>query len=930
MIADESRMRSRRVRCSFACGVITIMAAATSPLLARQDGARAVTEPDAPRGLVPRQVRLGEAGQSAIDAAWLTDEERAAARVFHGVWDERDLTTPSSRAWVALNAWDFNHPSLEDPAAPVELRAEALVRQGALHRAIDLLAGAESATAARIRAEALEGLGDLKAADEAVDAVVSRMLRVKIEDAAELTESVRALFLRARVEGQPARDFQTMLDLLGRAHQELDRLHWPARLAEAELLLEKDNAPEAVAALHEVLALNPRCAQAWYMLGLIAIDRFDFESAQVAAQALRRLNPEHPLAALLGAELSLVQDDPQAALDVLVPLTTRWPQLREAHALIAAAHALLFDDRALAEALDRFDRLSPGSAIAQHAVGRHLSQNRQYEAAAAMLEDAIARRPAWPAPRIELGLLELQSGRDARALTALREVVRLDPFNKRAANSLHLLEDLGSYARLESPHFIVRYQPGVDEVLAEMMLGPLERIHETVSTRFAHEPDRKTVIELLPDHEKFAVRITGMPHIHTIAACTGPVIAMEAPREGSPARHRGPFDWPRVLQHEYTHTITLSQTRNRIPHWLTEAAAVSMELAPRDYDRCLMLAHAWETGALFDLDEINWAFVRPRKPGDRALAYAQGHWMVEFMNERFGMSALVRLIERYFDGVKEAQAIPEALGVSREQFHADFLVWAADEVKRWGLAAKPTMVELTDELRESDPALAEFMKQSRQARLDTIAQSIADRIGRPATPGEARPTANRWPEVVRPPVEIDDDTLARWMNAYPDHPDLLELFIRRRIDALGAPSPADVPLLERYAALRPVDSYPDKKLAQVYANDPAKAAIHLERLDAHEQKSPVYALELARTYRALGRMNDAIAKVTRAVNINPYDARNRELAAAIALEADDLPLARQHIRALALLEPNRPQHQKRLERIDQLMAARPPAPVDPG
>ena len=43
------------------------------------------------------------------------------------------------------------------------------------------------------------------------------------------------------------------------------------------------------------------------------------------------------------------------------------------------------------------------------------------------------------------------------------------------------------------------------------------------------------------------------------------------------------------------------------------------------------------------------------------------------------------------------------------------------------------------------------------------------------------------------------------------------------------------------------------------------------------------------------------------------------VAAAIAVEAGDLPTARQHIEALTLIEPDRPQHQKRLETIDRLM-----------
>ena len=64
---------------------------------------------------------------------------------------------------------------------------------------------------------------------------------------------------------------------------------------------------------------------------------------------------------------------------------------------------------------------------------------------------------------------------------------------------------------------------------------------------------------------------------------------METPREGG-GRRVGLYDWLRVVRHEYTHTITLSRTNNRIPHWFTEACAVSQEPGPRDFDTCKMLA----------------------------------------------------------------------------------------------------------------------------------------------------------------------------------------------------------------------------------------------------------------------------------------------------------------------------------------------------
>jgi Peptidase MA superfamily/Tetratricopeptide repeat len=377
----------------------------------------------------------------------------------------------------------------------------------------------------------------------------------------------------------------------------------------------------------------------------------------------------------------------------------------------------------------------------------------------------------------------------------------------------------------------------------------------------------------------------------------------------------------RVIQHEYTHTVTLDQTKFRVPHWLTEAAAVSMEPAPRDFDTCMTLADSYRDGTLFDLDEIKWAFVRPQRPGDRGKAYAQGHWMVQFMNERFGPDALVRLLARYNAGDREAAAIPAALGISRAKFFQDFLDWAGVQVRAWGLDPEPSMLQLTDSLRWADENLSLIMAASRQARLDAIAETIVDRIGAPARPSQRPFTGGDWPPLMRPPVDISDEQLATWRKEYPDHPDLLRLDIDRRLEALGGPDESLVPMLERYAELRPVDMFPHRILAKLYLDlrEPMKAAPHLEQLDVREEKTAVYAIQLARIYRDAGDTAAALEKVTRAANMDPYDAPIRELAAAIAIEAHRLDLARTHIKALTLIEPDRPQHAKRLKRIEEML-----------
>jgi len=417
----------------------------------------------APMPLVPERVEGHALVRATLDQPWWTKEERSELRVFHGVWDERDLTSPLVRAMVAINAGDEGNSVFEDQTVPSVWRAEARLQAGELEEALDILkeggtggAGGveEGAMAVRIAAEAMEGLGRHDDARQVVGELIRQLQQNRIDEAKAMTEAVRAMMVRARLQGQPARDFQTMLDLLGKARLEMDRLYWPASLTEGKLLFEKSKMKEAVQALHETLTLNPRSAEAWFLLGRIALRRFDFDSGRRAADTLRRFNPQHPLADLLQAESRLIQDDPEESLEVLDELLARRPHSRAAHGLRAAAFALLYDEKGLSEALAECDRLSPGQAAAYATVGRFLAMDRQYGAAAVMLHKAIDRQPKWPEPQIELGLLEMQSGRDALARDALSQAVELDPFNARAVFSLKLLEDIADYTDIETEHFI--------------------------------------------------------------------------------------------------------------------------------------------------------------------------------------------------------------------------------------------------------------------------------------------------------------------------------------------------------------------------------------------------------------------------------------------------------------------------------------------
>jgi len=766
-----------------------------------------------------------------------------------------------------------------------------------------MLDGLGDLRALSLRARALEELARYEELARVADRVAGVLLAQRITDPDQLTAGIEVLILRQRVfggldaqEGDAAAGYRAIMSLIAEVREGLDHFHWPVRLAEARLLYEKHNHHQAGQAVQEVLALNPGSAKAWALMGEMAVASFDLDRADRIADHLDELagsvhgSPAaqvSTLGAIVRARAALRRRDPALASDVLDRVLERYPEHRQALALRAAASAASFDQHDTDRMLDRLDQLSPGIALGHYEVGRTLSEARQYERAASHLELAHQRLPGWADPVTELGLLEMQAGRDERARDALVRAVRMDPFDTRAANSLTLIEELLRYRTIETEHFVIRYREGIDEVLAAEMPPVLERIHDRVARdedgAIAYEPDRRTIIELMPDHEWFSVRISGMRGLHTMAASTGPVIAMESPREG-PRHQIGPYDWARVVQHEYAHTVTLARTRNRIPHWFTEAAAVYLEDAPRPTPWVTLLAEAYRKNELFSLDEISIAFVRPERPQDRSLAYAQGHWMYEFMIERWGPEAPLKLMDRYAQGIQESEALPDVLGMTPERFTEQFLEWAGEQLVAWGMVPAPGTPSLEDLLGEGRPGSAE------------------------------------------PDTEPTWDLIQRVLEEHPSHSGVIELAARSAMrDANGTVDAHAAGYLERLAQASPVDPWPRRELVRYYlgSDDPSRAIDHLEWLDAREQHSPAFAAELARQYAALGRWSDAHSKAERTTVIAPFDADEREFAARVAIKAGRLHDARRHIRALTLIEPDRDIHRQRLEAIDRMLDAEP-------
>ncbi|MBM4109978.1 MAG: hypothetical protein FJ254_01290 [Phycisphaerae bacterium] len=824
----------------------------------------------------PTVIPRSAASRAALDSKAATPDALKDLRVRYGAWEQGDLDTPLRAAEAAVWAWRWDEPALADPTVPAVIRARALVQQGAWDRALAALADDASPRATALKGIALAGAGKLAESRKALEPLMAEPMPavVRTQGQRDLVlakaEALEAWSMTGRVEPQL---FEAVMAALGAARA-LDRTDWEAMLIEARILAARHNRGDAWKALADALAQHPRLAEAWRLRGELTAGAMESADAKAIADAIDAFSPACSAAALLRARTALMLDDADGAEPMLRQVLALAPAQPDALAYLAAMHAVRFRPEAMEQALADADRAAPGSPHAPLEVGRMLSRRRQYEDAAVLLRRAWDRAPEWSEPPMELGLMDMQSGEDARALEALGAAVERDPFNVSATLSLRLLKDMAPWPVREGKHFTLRSQPGIDDAMADGMLSQLDAMHDEVCARLGHEPSRRTRIELMPDHEWFGVRLTGMPAIHTIAACTGPVIAMEVSREGSRKKHLGLFDWLDVVRHEYVHTVTLSQTRNRIPHWMTEAIAVDLQHKRREYKDCQMLAAALEGGTLFDFDSILLAFVRPAKPTDRAQAYAQGHWWVEFIRATWGDEALRRMLPLFAEGATESQVLAQVLEVSKEEFLQRFTPWASAQVKAWGLAPEP-------------PADALLGK---------------DRVD-----------------------PVSDKELDLLLRAHPDHPDLLELAIRRRTERGEGDAPEVIALLDRYSRTRPVDPFPHRKLAEValIAGRDADAVPHLERLDAVTDRENSYAIELSRIARAAGDGARAGAHIERAVRINPFDPSLRELAAATQLEAGNLAAARVHVAALGVLEPTREQHRRRLARLDEMIANAP-------
>ncbi|QDV89563.1 tetratricopeptide repeat protein [Phycisphaerae bacterium RAS2] len=920
-------LRRRFITHSFCPGFLVLIAPvlalafASAPVLASQS-----EEPAAKSLRDARDAALAGEYEKAVDAYESAAKDSSLAIAAACGRAEVDLLVGDYRAGITHleSVRSAGERSADWNAAIAALRAEVGEYDAAIQHNRAALERARGHFRARLQlGQLLELTGDIAGAVETYKWFNERMTSGTLPDRAEDMTDLGRGFLRysvlARNPDVVRRTKHVLTEVYQEAYEFVDAAYWPARLAGAELLLEKHNSKEAVADFQRVLEQNTSVAAAHVGLGWAALEDWNFEECEKRAAEAMKACPPHVGARVLLASTRMIERRYDDAARLATEALETNPNSVEALSVLAAARLRAGEEPAYREAVARVEKINPRCALLHHTLAKWLSAGRQFTDAEAHFKKAIDFSPTWSEPRADLGQLYMETGEEALARRTLEQAFGLDSFNAHTHNLLQLLDQIDHFARLETDHFAVKFDESRDGPIAPYFGEALERVHRDICERFSTTPDKQTIIEIFPDHMGFSVRITGRPFIATVGACTGRVIAMQAPRGTPPFGH---YNWATVLRHEFTHTVTLAATENRIPHWMTEGLAVHEEPQPRTWRTKQLLSDAVRHDRLFTLKTIDWGFMRPRRADDRELAYAQSEWMVEYIIERWGEPKIHEMLKGFKDRQTQAEVFEKVLGANEDEFSRAFSTYASKEVNTWGLP--DVQVEDSEKLakqleaREDDAGLLARYAESLLMDGDVKkAEEIANR----ALKRDAKQTRA---------LEVLGHILVGRMEAERDEAkraglvDDAEPIIRRllEVDAKNADGikylgyieqarlnwPAAIALLSRYKKMLPDDPASFRRLAGIYLvqGREDEALVELEELARRVEDEPAVPRRIGEIVLKRGKAPEAAKWFRQAIEIDPYDRPSHNGLGEAYLKSSDFMNARRSFDTACRLKPDEP------------------------
>lgn len=605
----------------------------------------------------------------------------------------------------------------------------------------------------------------------------------------------------------------------------LDKLFWQAEFAIGRLYTEKHNKKDATIAFDRALKLNARAADVFASRAEASFQQFEMKDADFLAEEALRINPNLPTALRVKAAVHLFAGENDAAMKVLDKARTVNPRDEATLAQVAAVLHAQKRHKEFDAVLAEVAAFNPKAWRFNVELGSHLDSRKLFYESGKFFQKAIDLEPKMPEGYEGLGMLEMRLGKETAARKSLSEAFEADPFNVRVDNSLKVLDHLARYQTIKTPHYHVRFDPKHDDILARFVVHYLENLHQELAKKFDFHPKEPYLIEIFNKHEMFSGRVTALPDLHTIGACTGRMFAMVSTHDRSKVINK-PFNWNRVLRHEVVHLFNLDQTKFQIPHWFTEGLAVTLEGKTTPPRWNYILADKLRENDLLNLDNILLGFVRPRTPDQWQQAYLQSELYVQYLIKTHGEDAVGRLLAAFAEGHDTDGALPKAIKVTKADFEKGYRAFIEERVKNLKLPAQPpvkTLKELKEE-RKKNPEDPDIIAQLAEKHLQTGDGKIALELANEALRLKLNHPLAAY---VKAAVLMGDKkndlaiaVLAASVAEHPDEPKALKLLAKVQFETKNLPDAAKT--LENGRKLEPFEPYWLVQLAKVYLETKAE------------------------------------------------------------------------------------------------------------
>jgi tetratricopeptide (TPR) repeat protein len=637
---------------------------------------------------------------------WLEGYYAEARDSFQALAKDSKLRQPAtlglSRAWESQGQYEKAQSVIEALLKEMPKDADLLARLAELHHTRGRFEEAEKTATAALATnkdhflahwalgQVYRDRGDLKKADEEFLWFVRASNRINITDPDQMRLAGLAGLERARLLHLNDQ-FQAAISDYFFASVKADKYFWPGEYEAGRVFMEKHDKPAAFRAFERAMTINPLAVEVITARGRMAANALEFTTAESRATQALKYNPRYVPALCLMSDVHWFGGETDKALKLLAKAQEVNPRDESTLARLAAC-AFIQKKNAEFQALIKQARANnPVCYTFFVDLGGLLEMRKLSGEAEKYYKLAIELQPKYPEAQTALGMLFMRSAKEKAAREVLEAAKKADPFNVRVFNSLKVLDHLDKYETLETEHFLIRFDAKNDRVLANYMASYLEDIYKDLVDQFDYRPRGKVLIEIFMKHEMFSGRIVAVPDLHTVGACTGPLVAMVSPRDTQKITRL--YNWNRVIRHELVHVFNLQQTNGVVPHWFTEGLAVRYEGTQIPLTWHTLLAEKYVNNDLLNLDNILLGFIRPRSPLQWQQAYLQSLLYVEYLAKAHGEKSIGKMLAAFQEGLDTDAALVKACGVKKDVFEKGYREFLGEKVKN--LPARPAQKEMT-------------------------------------------------------------------------------------------------------------------------------------------------------------------------------------------------------------------------------------------